>query len=78
MTRTQRGHHDHGRGAPGDARTRVPLAVGAGSAPDPASLDRLWAWCLSAEGASRARAAAEGNWQPSLTRGLLAALTQQG
>jgi len=43
--------------------------------PDPGSLDRLWSWCLSAEGASRARAAAAGNWAPPLTRGLLAALT---
>ena len=51
------------------------LTADAGTAPGPASLDRLWAWCLSAEGGSRARAAAAGNWQPSLTRGLLAALT---
>ncbi len=54
------------------------LTADAADAPSPASLDRLWAWCLSAEGASRARAAAAGNWQPSLTRGLLTALTGDG
>ena len=51
------------------------LTTGAGGEPDPASLDRLWSWCLSPEGAARARAAAAGNWPPSLTHGLLAALT---
>jgi Polysaccharide pyruvyl transferase len=54
------------------------LTVGPGETAGPASLDRLWVWCLSAEGVSRARAAAEGNWQPSLSHGLLAALTGQG
>jgi Polysaccharide pyruvyl transferase len=50
------------------------LTAGEGGGPGPASLDRLWSWCLSAEGVSRARAAAEKNWQPALTRSLLAAL----
>jgi hypothetical protein len=50
------------------------LTATEGSGPDPARLDRLWSWCLSAEGAAQARAAAEGNWQPSLTRSLVAAL----
>lgn len=50
------------------------LTAGRDGAPDPAGLDRLWSWCLSAEGAARARAAAAGNWQPALTHGLLAAL----
>jgi Polysaccharide pyruvyl transferase len=54
------------------------LTSGRGDGLDPADLVRLWSWCLSAEGASRARAAAEGNWQPTLTRGLLAALSGAG
>jgi hypothetical protein len=32
------------------------LTATEGGGPDPASLDRLWSWCLSAEGAARARA----------------------
>ena len=51
------------------------LTAGAADFPGPDGLDRLWAWCLSAEGAARARAAAAGNRQAPVIHGLLAALT---